>query len=103
VICNEQNKTIAQIWDGSTLMLTFRRNFSVPLMQQWYELEGIVSMISYSEECDSLIWQYETSGEYTTSSFYALLILVGLLLLFGNLSYTLECMCSFGYCLITNS
>jgi hypothetical protein len=34
VIYNEQNKTIAHIWDGSTLMLTFRRELITPLVLQ---------------------------------------------------------------------
>jgi hypothetical protein len=52
VLCNEQGKTIQQIWDGSTLKLTFRKNFSVSLMQQWYELEVIATSISFSLDID---------------------------------------------------
>jgi hypothetical protein len=55
VVCNELNKTISQIWDGSTLMLFFRRNFPLALMQQWQELEEIISSINFSDDCDSLI------------------------------------------------
>jgi hypothetical protein len=53
-------------------MLSFRRNFSPALMQQWQELEEIVSSIIYSDDCDSLTWQYESSGIYSTSSLYAI-------------------------------
>jgi hypothetical protein len=42
-------------------------------MQQWQQLEGIVSSITYANECDSLIWQYESSGDYSTSSLYAII------------------------------
>jgi hypothetical protein len=42
-------------------------------MEQWYELEGIVSRVSYSDECDSLIWQYESSEDYSTSSQYVII------------------------------
>jgi hypothetical protein len=72
VICNEQNKTISQVWDGSTLMLSFRRNFP-PLMQLWQELEGVVSSITFSNDCDSLIWKYESIGIYSSSSLYAII------------------------------
>jgi hypothetical protein len=37
-------------------------------MQQWHELEGLSS-----DECDSLIWKYESSGDYSTSSMYAII------------------------------
>lgn len=73
VVCNEQNKTISQVWDGSTLMLTFRRNFPPALMQKWQELEEIAFSITLSDECDSLIWKYESSGVYSSSSLYAII------------------------------
>jgi hypothetical protein len=71
VICNEQNNTIQHVGDGSTLMFTFRRNFYPSFMQKWYELKGVASSISFSDECDSLIWQYESVEELSTSSLYA--------------------------------
>jgi hypothetical protein len=73
IVCNEQNKTISQIWDGNTLMLTFRRNFPPALMQKWQELEEIVRSTTLSTECDSLIWKYESSGVYSSSSLYAII------------------------------
>jgi mannosylglycoprotein endo-beta-mannosidase len=73
VICNEQNKTISQVWDGSTLMLSFRRNFPPILLQQWQELEEIASSITFSDDCDSLIWKYESSGIYSSSCLYAII------------------------------
>lgn len=45
-VCNEQNKTIAHVWDGSTLMLTFRRNFTENMRPQWLELLGILPPVS---------------------------------------------------------
>jgi hypothetical protein len=55
ILCNEQGKTVSQIWDGRTLKLAFGRNFSSPLMIKWHELEGIASSISLTEETDALI------------------------------------------------
>ena len=69
-ICNEQNATISQIWDGTTVKLSFRRNFSATLMEQWYELESICNSIILSPDCDSLIWEHTVDGQYSSSSLY---------------------------------
>ena len=45
-ICNEQTKTIKEVWDGETLKLTFRRNFDSKLMEQWYQLVEIARSIT---------------------------------------------------------
>lgn len=52
---------MAEVWEGATLKLTFRRNFSVVMMENWYELEQIVSNIRFSEDIDSLVCQYTKS------------------------------------------
>jgi hypothetical protein len=56
ILCNEHNVTLPNIWDGSQLKLTFRRNFNSALMQLWYELEAIANNISFSGLPDALIW-----------------------------------------------
>jgi hypothetical protein len=70
---NEQGKTVHQVWDGSHLKLTFRRNFSSTLMQQWYDLESIATNIIFTIDIDDLLWQYESAGVYSSSSLYALI------------------------------
>jgi hypothetical protein len=70
IICNEQMDTLNQVWDGERLKLSFRRNFSSSLMERWRELEQIASIIFFSTDCDSLIWEYSTSGNYSSSSCY---------------------------------
>jgi hypothetical protein len=42
-VCNEP----LEVWDVSTLKLTFHRNFNDCLMEQWFELEQIASGISF--------------------------------------------------------
>lgn len=39
-------------------------------MELWYQLVEIASSIVYSEDPDSLIWQLENKGQYSTSSSY---------------------------------
>jgi hypothetical protein len=41
-------------------------------MQQWYDLEGVASSISFSRDCDALISQYESS-QCSTNSLYAII------------------------------
>jgi hypothetical protein len=72
-VCYEPLATVSEVWDGSTLKLTFRRIFSDYLMEQWLELEQVASSISFSDDYDSLIWTYNTSGQYSTSSCYSII------------------------------
>jgi hypothetical protein len=38
------------------------------IMQQWYELKQIANSVSFVEEDDSIIWQYNSSGKYSVQS-----------------------------------
>ncbi|SPT19023.1 unnamed protein product [Triticum aestivum] len=40
------------------------------MMEQWYALEQIIRSTLLQEGSDSLVWQYEAKGEYTTGSLY---------------------------------
>jgi hypothetical protein len=53
--------------------MTFRRNFSSTLMQQWYDLESIATSIIFTTDIDDLLWQYESGGVYSSSSLYAVI------------------------------
>src|SRR4051812_46024427 len=70
VVCNEQNISLANAWDGINLKLTFRRNFSTTLMEQWFQLLEIVKFIVFSADADALVWQLENKGVYSTSFLY---------------------------------
>lgn len=67
---NEVNKTVDNAWDGAQLKFTFRRNFSPEMYHQWEELVGLASSIVFNAEEDSVIWQYESKGKYSSSSLY---------------------------------
>ena len=36
------------------------------------QLEEVSKSIVLSQDCDSLVWQYESSGQYTSSSLYTI-------------------------------
>jgi hypothetical protein len=69
-LVNEQNKTIADLWDGSSLKMTFRRCFDHRLMMQWLEIQQISQTIILSSIKDSLIWKWEANGLYSVKSMY---------------------------------
>lgn len=78
-IVNEQNATVATLWDGDQLKVTFRRCFNHALMTQWYEVLNIAQSINFSDEDDAIIWKYESKGTYSVSSLYAVINFRGVL------------------------
>jgi hypothetical protein len=76
-VSNQQTQTVSDIWDGQQIRCTFRRTFSEEMMVQCQELLVIINTISFSEDEDQLIWQYETNGVYSSSSMYSLVNLRG--------------------------
>jgi hypothetical protein len=71
-IVNEQECTIKEAWDGVNLKFTFRRTVNVRVMNLWHELVQIASSISFNEEEDAIVWQYNSSGKYSVQSLYAI-------------------------------
>jgi hypothetical protein len=56
VIVNEQNATIADIWDGSQLKCSFKRCVDRRLFQRWEESVGIAESIVLIDEEDGPVW-----------------------------------------------
>jgi hypothetical protein len=63
-IVNEHECTIKEAQDGVNLKFTFRRTVNVRVMNLWHELVKIASSISFNEEEDDIVWQYNSSGKY---------------------------------------
>jgi hypothetical protein len=76
-VSNQQNKTIFKIWDGHEIRGNFRRSSTEDMMIQWHELMELARPIPFSNEEDQLIWQYNSSGVYSYSSLYAVIIFGG--------------------------
>lgn len=73
-VSNQQTLTISEIWDGSQLLCSFRRTFSDAMMVQWLEILEIAKTIRLEDSLqDSLIWQYESNGSYSSKSLYAII------------------------------
>lgn len=69
-ICNQQEMTIAEVFDGTTWNLTFRRNFGPWERMEWDELLQSLSGVQLTTEYDTVRWMLEPSGRYTTRSLY---------------------------------
>jgi hypothetical protein len=69
-LINEQNKSIAELWDGNNLRCTFRRCVNIRLFQLWEEVVSIAESISLTMDEDEMVWQFQSSGSYSTQSLY---------------------------------
>ena len=76
-VVQEENMTIADLWDGQELKCSFRRTFTDELMTQWFDLVHILRFTRICQDEDSLIWQYETKGVYSTKTMYVVLTFGG--------------------------
>jgi hypothetical protein len=79
VLINEQNKSIAELWDGVNLKCTFRRSIDQNLMQRWYDLRSIAESLHLSVEEDAVIWKFDSKGVYSVSSLYAIVNFRGIM------------------------
>lgn len=66
----EQGKTVADLWDGNNLKVSFRRTLSPELYQSWLEVVELVSTITLSSDQDSLIWQFSSKRTFSSQSLY---------------------------------
>ena len=78
VLINEQSGTIAELWDGTNLKFTFRR-VDQRLMNMWLEIVQLASTISFSDDEDSLMWKFNSSGTYSSQSLYKIINFRGIL------------------------
>lgn len=70
-LCNEQTARLCDVWDGSVIRLSFRRDFSPRLMNQWEDVRQIISSVVFTSEPDQMIWKMHSTGVYKTQSLYA--------------------------------
>ncbi|KAJ1267594.1 hypothetical protein BS78_07G068500, partial [Paspalum vaginatum] len=70
ILVNEKSSSVADLWDGEILKCTFRRAFDDDLCQAWLEVVKLAKTICFSEEEDALVWQFTSSGIYSSQSLY---------------------------------
>uniref|UniRef100_A0A453GXL2 Reverse transcriptase zinc-binding domain-containing protein n=1 Tax=Aegilops tauschii subsp. strangulata TaxID=200361 RepID=A0A453GXL2_AEGTS len=69
-ICNQSECSVAQVWDGVTLKLTFRRCFGETGLSSWNHLVDLVKTSQLRDEPDSPIWNLESNWVFSIKSFY---------------------------------
>jgi hypothetical protein len=67
---NEQNKSIAELWDGNNLRCTFRRGVDTRLYNMWEELLSITSSICFSDKDNEMVWMFKSFRVYSSHSLY---------------------------------
>jgi hypothetical protein len=73
VYAMKKEKNIVEVWENEIMKLSFRRTFSNQMMLMWDELKGVVSSLVLKEELDAPIWNYSSSGIYSSQSCYAII------------------------------
>jgi hypothetical protein len=81
-LINEHNRSIAELWDGDNLKCTFRRCVDVRLFNLWEEVVSIAESVNFTPEEDELIWQFQSSGVYSTQSLYGVINFRGVIPVF---------------------
>jgi hypothetical protein len=81
VIVNEKTTTIQEPWEGEFLKCTFRGTVGERLMGMWEEVVQLATTICFTNEEDSLIWQFSSNGIYSSQSLYKVINNRGVLLI----------------------
>jgi hypothetical protein len=89
-IINEQNGTIAQLWDSENLMCTFRRRVDVRLFSMWKEVLSIASSIVLTDEEDEPAWQFYSSRIYSSQSLYSVINFRGVIPVYVHVVWKLR-------------
>ena len=69
-IADKKNATVADLWDGTDLKISFRRGVTPRLMQMWLDLVSIAESISYSDDCDTILWSFADSNSFSVQAVY---------------------------------
>ena len=70
VLAEQTNKCIVDLWDGRQLLISFRRKVSPRLMRMWLDLVAIAESISYSDDCDAIVWAFHGSSKFSVQAIY---------------------------------
>jgi hypothetical protein len=78
-IINEHNQSAVDLWDVVDLRCTFRRCVDMRPFLLWEEVMSIASSITQTSEEDEMIWQFSSTGLYSSHSLYRVINFRGVL------------------------
>ena len=78
VINNQKNLCVDDVWDGTELKISFRRGVNETLMQDWLALITITESITFSEDCDAIIWSFDNSSKFSVQAMYKIVSFRGI-------------------------
>jgi hypothetical protein len=58
-LVNEQNKSVADLWDGHVPKCTFRRCVDIKVFNLWEEVVSLAATIDFSDDDDAMVWQFQ--------------------------------------------
>lgn len=90
-ICNQPDCSVAQVWDGTTLKLTFRRCVDLRGMLRWNQLQDQIRDFPLSTSPDLPIWSLEPKGLYSVKSFYEVINFGGIVSPIGKSLWKVLC------------
>ena len=70
VLADQKNVNLASVWDGQTLMISFRRRVDDRLIRMWEELVSLVETVTFETDCDAIIWTFQGNGQFSVQSMY---------------------------------
>ena len=66
----KKNVSVAEVWDGEELKISFRRRISLRLMQKWLDLVAIAEFVNYNDDCDAIVWSFADSNSFSVLAVY---------------------------------
>lgn len=70
---NNKNASVAQVWGGTSLKLTFTRCVDEVLIAEWFDLLNFVKLVALTSHSDTPIWLLEPTGSYFVRSLYKMI------------------------------
>jgi len=69
-LAEQKNVSLASVWDGRDLKISFRRRVEPRIIRMWEELVSLVETVSFETDCDAIIWTFQNNGHFSVSSMY---------------------------------